>query len=83
MDAEKFEYQCTRCGKPTKRSELVIKRAVFMTPGEGAKTLRSRVTDHLCPTCTISDQDWQRPANQKVEYHPATDTPPTLDMVVQ
>jgi hypothetical protein len=68
--AEKFEYQCTRCGKPTPRSELTIKRAVFMTPGEGAKTLRSRVTDHLCPVCVAGDGDWRRPANQRIEYEP-------------
>lgn len=66
--ADKFDYQCTRCGKSTPRDELTIKRAVFMTPGEGAKTLRSRVTSHLCPTCVAGDADWRRPANQRIEY---------------
>lgn len=65
---EKFEYQCTRCGRSCPRAQLTIKRAVFMTPGEGAKTLRSRVTEHLCPTCVAGDPDWKRPANQRIEY---------------
>lgn len=65
-----FEYQCTRCGKATSRSQLTIKRSVFMTPGEGAKTLRSRVTDHLCPSCVVADPDWKRPANQKIAFEP-------------
>jgi predicted RNA-binding Zn-ribbon protein involved in translation (DUF1610 family) len=67
----KFEYQCSRCGRSTPRAELTIKRVVFMTPGEGAKTLRARVTDHLCPRCVAGDEDWRRPPNQKIEYVPA------------
>ncbi len=65
-----FEYQCSRCGKHTPREQLTVKKAVFVTPGEGGKTLRSRVTDHLCPTCIIADPDWCRPPKQKIEFVP-------------
>lgn len=54
------DYGCTRCGKPVGKSELTVKKALFTEMGEGAKTVRSRVTDWLCDSCLESDLDYQR-----------------------
>jgi len=51
-------YACTRCGTPTARDKLTVKKSVFTTMGTGAKTVRSRVLDWLCPPCLASDQEW-------------------------
>ena len=59
------EYACTRCGKPTPRDKLMVKKAVFLEMGEGARTFRSRVTDWLCPACVAEDLDWKRE-----KFHP-------------
>jgi hypothetical protein len=53
-------YACTRCLTPTKRENLVVKKSVFLEMGEGGRTIRSRVTDWLCPGCTNDDADWNR-----------------------
>lgn len=58
------DYRCTRCGTPTARGSLVVKKVSFARMGEGAKLIRSRVLDWLCPSCTVADPDWNRPANQ-------------------
>lgn len=54
------------CGRTVERELLTVKRAVFMEPGEGAKTLRSRVIAHLCPECVAKDLDWNRPPHQRL-----------------
>lgn len=54
-------YGCTRCGADTVRNLLTVKKAVFLEMGEGGRTLRSRVTDWLCPECVAKDADWNRP----------------------
>jgi hypothetical protein len=38
----------------------MVKKAVFLTMGEGGRTIRSRVTDWLCGRCAASDVDWNR-----------------------
>lgn len=53
-------YVCTRCAKPTDRDNLVVKKAVFLEMGEGARTERSRVVDWLCPLCKNEDADYNR-----------------------
>lgn len=57
-----IDYRCTRCKTATKREELTVKRAVFLTMGEKPKTLRSRVVEWLCKTCLVSDPAWQAEA---------------------
>ena len=58
--ANKPTYGCTRCERLCKRELLVVKKALFVEMGEGSSTLRSRVTDWLCPTCLLSDVDYNR-----------------------
>lgn len=53
-------YGCTQCSAPTKREDLVVKKAVFLEMGEGARTFRSRVVGWLCPKCREGDPDWNR-----------------------
>lgn len=53
-------YACTRCGTSTERKKLTVKKALFTTMGEGARTKRARVVDWLCPPCVESDPDYQR-----------------------
>lgn len=54
------EYACTRCEAPTQRDKLMVKKAVFLEMGEGARTFKSRVVGWLCPKCVSQDEDWQR-----------------------
>jgi hypothetical protein len=58
------EYGCTKCGTPTERSKLMVKKAVFLEMGEGARTFKSRVINWLCPSCVAKDDDWNRPKFQ-------------------
>lgn len=58
--ANERTYACTQCGRPTERKLLMVKKAVFLEMGEGARTFRSRVVGWLCPTCVASDIDWNR-----------------------
>lgn len=55
-------YACTNpeCGREVPREQLVVKKAVFLEMGEGARTLRSRVVGWLCPVCVSKDPDWNR-----------------------
>jgi hypothetical protein len=57
-------YACTRCGEPKSRNELMVKKAVFLTMGEGGRTIRSRVVDWLCGRCAADDPDWNREFNR-------------------
>jgi hypothetical protein len=54
------DYDCTGCGQSTKRELLTVKKVVFTEMGEGARTVKSRVTDWLCPRCTATDVDFNR-----------------------
>jgi hypothetical protein len=54
-------YTCTRCDTETPRDDLTVKKASFFLMGVGGKAVRSRVVDHLCPTCLVADTDWNRP----------------------
>lgn len=58
------DYRCSRCGAPRERDKLVVKKVTFARMGEGAKTIRSRVTDWLCPSCAVTDPDWNREPNR-------------------
>lgn len=58
--ANKPNYGCTRCKKPKDRDELIVKKALFVEMGEGSATVRSRVTDWLCPDCLRKDPDYLR-----------------------
>lgn len=51
---------CTRCGNDTCKNLLTVKKTSFLEEGLGGRTLRSRVVDHLCPTCVASDPDWNK-----------------------
>jgi hypothetical protein len=42
----------------------MVKKAVFLTMGEGGRTIRSRVTDWLCGRCAAGDDDWNREFNR-------------------
>lgn len=55
------EYVCNGCGKPTRRSMLTVKKVLFTEMGQGASTTRARVIAWLCPSCTTTDEDWNRP----------------------
>jgi hypothetical protein len=57
-------YACTRCGQIKSRDQLMVKKAVFLTMGEGGRTIRSRVTDWLCGRCAAGDDDWNREFNR-------------------
>lgn len=57
------EYKCNGCGAIKPRDELVVKKAVFASMGEGASTIKSRVTAWLCEPCVTSDPDWRREKN--------------------
>ena len=56
-------YGCTNpdCLSPdVDRELLTVKKVVFLEMGEGGRTVKSRVTAWLCPTCTATDPDWNR-----------------------
>lgn len=59
------EYICNGCGNPTRRSLLTVKKILFTGMGPGATTDRARVIAWLCPKCTTSDADWNRPARMQ------------------
>lgn len=63
--ANQPDYICTRCGGEPGRDLLMVKKAVFLEMGEGGSTIRSRVTDWLCPDCVRKDPDWHRE-----KFHP-------------
>jgi hypothetical protein len=54
------DYTCTRCGQPSTREGLTVKKVAFLEMGTGARTHRSRVLDWLCSTCLRQDPDWNR-----------------------
>jgi hypothetical protein len=60
--AQHEEYRCSRCGAPTARDLLTVKKAVFLGMGVRARMLRSRVCHWLCPSCVAADRDWNREA---------------------
>ena len=57
-------YRCTRCRKGPneglKREQLTVKKVVFSQMGSGARVIRSRVSEWLCPDCIGQDKDWNR-----------------------
>ena len=59
-------YKCTRCGRGADdgvtRDLLLVKKVTFLEMGTGGRTQRSRVMDWLCPRCTATDEDWNKPA---------------------
>lgn len=75
--ANERNYACTRCGTPTQRELLMVKKAVFLEMGEGARTFRSRVIGWLCPKCVATDPDW----NQE-KFSPPKPVPTELKQVV-
>lgn len=56
------EYSCTRCGSQCGRDKLTVKKVLFTDMGRGARTLRARTADWLCPTCVSKDADYNREA---------------------
>lgn len=58
------DYRCTKCGRGEEagitRDDLVVKKVLFTTMGMGPHTVRSRVTDWLCPQCLVQDEIWNR-----------------------
>lgn len=58
MVAGKRIYHCSTCKNVTDRSLLMAKKVVFLTMGEGGKTLKSRVVSWQCPTCVVKDPHW-------------------------
>lgn len=63
--ANQPDYKCSapECGKPTPREDLTVKKVTFLEMGAGGKTIRSRTSDWLCPSCVASDLDWLRPSH--------------------
>lgn len=53
-------YECTNCGTATKRDLLTAKKVSFLEMGVGGRTIRSRVTGWLCPSCVKKDEDYNR-----------------------
>ncbi len=62
--SQDHEYVCNKCGDPTKRSLLTVKKVLFTDMGAGSKTLRSRVIGWYCPPCTVRDSEWNLPAHK-------------------
>jgi len=60
--AQDHEYVCSGCGAATRRSMLTVKKVMFTTMGEGARTTRARVKAWLCVDCVKKDEDWNLPA---------------------
>jgi hypothetical protein len=54
------QYFCSRCDARTSRDDLTVKKASFFEMGVGGKAIRSRVVDHLCPACLVTDPDFKR-----------------------
>ena len=54
------DYRCSSCGNEYARHELTVKKSVFLEMGEGARTIRSRVTGWLCGGCLREDSDYNR-----------------------
>lgn len=52
------KYHCSSCGNEEKRDRLMAKKVVFLTMGEGGKTIKSRVIAWECPTCVVKDPHW-------------------------
>lgn len=71
--ANKPDYVCDVCDRPTPRDLLTVKKIQFLGMGAGAKTLRTRVDSWQCPTCVVSDEHWK----QSVRSRYATDAPST------
>lgn len=53
-------YACSVCGDPTPRKDLSVKKVTFLEMGAGARTIRSRVAEWMCPSCRKKDEDWNR-----------------------
>jgi hypothetical protein len=54
------DYKCGKCHKPTERELLIVKRAVFVPIGRGAKIVKNRTIMWLCDDCLKLDPDWNR-----------------------
>lgn len=68
--AQTHDYKCQRCGTPTSRELLTVKKVLFVEMGAGAKIIRSRVQSWLCPPCVKTDPDWLMPAHRSPEDRP-------------
>lgn len=55
------EYKCSSCKKYVGRERLTVKKATFMSMGEGGKTLRSRVVGWICDICLTEDPQYNAP----------------------
>lgn len=66
------KYVCSRCGRGEDdgigRDKLAVKKVMFVTMGAGSKTIKSRVTEWLCPRCIVSDPDWNRKSGEIPVY---------------
>jgi hypothetical protein len=69
MPAE-HEHICGKCGTPTHRDLLTVKKVLFVEMGAGGKTIRSRVDSWLCPPCTKTDPHWLLPSHRQPEERP-------------
>lgn len=58
-----FEYLCTKCGKPTPRDQLYVKKVIYLEMGKEAESLRSRTQDWLCESCLRKDEPWNIPSH--------------------
>jgi len=54
------DYKCGKCKQPFERELLIVKRAVFVPIGRGAKIIKNRTIMWLCPACLKLDDDWNR-----------------------
>ncbi len=61
-------YKCTGCGEVVSREVLIVKHAVFKTPGVGPRVVKSRTTHWLCPSCLEKDSDWNIESHDAPAY---------------
>jgi hypothetical protein len=66
--AQTEEYVCSRCGQPTARDLLTVKKASFLEMGVRGRTLLARVVAWLCPRCVASDEDYNREPYTQPRY---------------
>lgn len=59
-----IQYKCEDCGAEfsyeDSRTGLLVKRAVWVTMGEGGRHRHGRATKWQCVACAEADPDWKR-----------------------
>lgn len=61
-------YKCTNCGEIIPREQVTVVRVQFMPPGSGAKVIKSRTINWLCPPCRDADPVWNLASHDAPAY---------------